>query len=196
MLRLTDQGLATAYLSLPLASFEDESRLIEQAFDEWKRGTARTLRDIEAPEILFLLGQADMAIQFRLSDFRQLFELRYPYPESLGLMFNWHYAVPFELGAASRAGSSSDFRFLLHLRMHRRIHAYPGIEELIVHQVAKTFQDPEISAEVNTGLGWSDAFVNGHLAATRLEDFVRLLLVIDNMHIEVAGVPEPIFSRV
>ncbi|MEA2166521.1 MAG: hypothetical protein QOK37_4648 [Thermoanaerobaculia bacterium] len=137
-----------------------------------------------------------MAIQFKLSDFRRLFELRYPYPDSLGLMFNWHYAVPFDLGFTHRPDPPAEFRFLLHLRMHRRIHAYSGIEEMIIRSVAKTFQGSEISAEVNAGLGWSDVFVNGHLPAKRLEEFIRLLLITDNMHMDVEGVPEPVFSRV
>ena len=85
-------------------------------------------------------------------------------------MFNWHYAVPFDLGVASKSGLSSDFRFLLHLRMHRRIHAYPEMKDQS-SSCQEIFWDSEISAEVNTGLGWSDAFVNGYLGATKgLED--------------------------
>jgi hypothetical protein len=196
MLRLTDRGVATAYLSLPLADFEDEWHRIDTAFEEFKRDSARSTSDIEAPEVLFLVGQADMAIQFRLSNFRRLVALRYPYPDSVGLMFNWHYAVPFDFGFTPRTDLPSEFRFLLHLRMHRRVHAYPGMEELILRCVAENFQDPEIYGDVNAGLGWSDAFVNGHLAARRLQDFVRLLLVTDNMHMEVEGIQVPVFSRV
>jgi len=196
MLRLTDRGLATAYLSLPLARFNDEWRVIDRAFERWKRDVTTAAVDIEAPEILFLLGQADMAIQFKLTDFRRLFELQYPYPESVGLMFNWHYAVPFDFGLPKLETLSPNFRFLLHLRMHRRIHAYPGLEELILERIAQTFRDPDIAAEVGAGLGWSDAVVNGHVASARLPDFVRRLLRTDSMHINVAGVDEPVFSRV
>jgi hypothetical protein len=194
MLRVTDRGLATAYLSVPLAGFAEEWGHIKSAFDAWK--ASGPAADLEAPEVLFLLGQADMAIQFRLADFRRLFELRYPYPDSIGLMFNWHYAVPYDFGDAGVRELPTEFRFLLHLRMHRRVHAYPGIEELVLNRIAETFRRVDITADVNAGLGWSDAFVNGYLKADHLETFVQRLLTIDNLHIEVAGSRQPVFSRV
>jgi hypothetical protein len=195
MLKLADRGLVVAYLSLPLAKFENERELVLRVFDEWKQRNARHATDIDTPEVLFLLGLADMAIQFSLSDFRRLFDLSYPYPDSTGLTFNWLYGIGVELGAVDFDPDAS-FRFLLHLRLHRHVYAYDGVEEKIIRDVSTSFAKANMPVNVNMSLGWPDVVVNARFRPDQLDAFVQLLTDVHSMYMVVDEKRIPVFSRV
>ena len=196
-LKLSDRGVATAYLSLPLGSFEAEQSAVTRAYEAWRdsRRKPREKRVVQPPTFLYLLGQADMAVQFRLTDFRRLFDISYPYSDSSGNTFNWLYSVPYERAVASASPPDrSMLRFLVHLRLRREIYAYSSAEEHIVRQLISVLGGHQ-DVEVHAALGWSDLVVTGALLPSAFNDFVHALVTIHGFGITAGPKRLDTFSR-
>src|SRR5205823_3712244 len=124
------------------------------------------------------------------------FEVPYPYPSSGGVIFNWQYSVPFELGPRASVPRKADvLHFLLHLRFARQIFAYRGLEEQVVWKLDAILNRDRVTADIHTGLGWSDVLVNGRLASRSLDDLVRRLVNIHSFRVTAAGKPFPVIAR-
>src|ERR1051325_3398755 len=193
-LKFSPRGLATAYLILPPASFRDEATLFQTEVEKWHKRFSATQSPPEA-EILYLLGQANMAVQLGVVDFRTIVDLRYPSPTSSALTFNWLYSVRYEVDAfAPPVLSKAGFRLLLHLRLDRAMYAYSGVEELSIEALREIFERNGIAADVHAGLGWNDQLINASFPPEALENVMTALVAVHSMMIDAGGTELPIFT--
>ncbi len=170
-LRLRDFGIATAYATVGVGDVEPEKSVVREAAKEF-RGTGPT-----GPEIVFLLGQADLATIFETSNFKRIFDLRYPRADSHAAVVNWVFSVPFTVGRAeSPSIEEAPFRFIIHLRLRRAVYAYPGIEHKIVDKLTHLLGRHRDGARIHVGLGWSDLIVEGYFTNDSFRDLVDFII--------------------
>src|SRR5690348_1597632 len=119
-LRLRDLGVATAYATVGVGDVVPEMNAARKAAAELKRS------ELVGPEIVFLLGQADIATIYETRNFKRIFDLRYPRASSHASVVNWVFSVPFDLGRDNAPSEDeAPFRFIIHLRIRRAVYAYP-----------------------------------------------------------------------
>ena len=156
-LRLRDWGVATAYATVGVGDVVPEMANARTAAEELQNSK------LVGPEIVFLLGQADIASIYETPNFKRIFDLRYPRAASHASVVNWVFSVPFELGReAAPPPEEKPFRFIIHLRLRRAVYAYRGVTEKIIARLTEFLGQHSESARIHVGLGWSDLIVEGY----------------------------------
>lgn len=195
-LRFGDVGFATAYASLPIGTFEDEVRKIRGKIRLWRRIQSHDPHRISDPDFIYLLGQADLAAQIRLSDFRDVFDIRYPTSECNATTVNWVFSVGFDLPELDlRDRPGDDFQFLLHLRYRRGIFAYAGAEEDVIRRVIELGREHQLIASVQAAMGWSDLIIEGTFTDSLHEQLTRFIISVHGLHLVIADEKEAVFDR-
>src|SRR4051794_11802677 len=125
-MQLDGIGFATAYASLPIGTFDVEASTIRRKVRRWQKKWAALHPDLSSPitdaEIIYLLGQADLAAQLRVSDFRKIFDIGYPAGDCQSTTVNWVFSVQYHWPKLDFRGQpGDDFQYLLHLRYRRSI---------------------------------------------------------------------------
>jgi hypothetical protein len=195
-LRFGNVGFATAYASLPIGTFEDEVRKIRGKIRLWRRIQAHDPHRVSDPDFIYLLGQADLAAQIRLSDFRDVFDIRYPTSECNATTVNWVFSVGFDLPELDlRDRPGDDFQFLLHLRYRRGIFAYAGAEEDVIRRVIELGREHQLIASVQAAMGWSDLIIEGTFTDSLHEQLTRFIISVHGLHLVIADEKEAVFDR-
>lgn len=177
-LRLREIGVATAYATVGVG---DVVREMENA-----RRAADDLEDDElvGPEVVFLLGQSDIATIYETPNFKSIFDLRYPRAASHASIVNWVFSVPYDLGRKTVPEiDEAPFRFIIHLRLRRAVYAYRGIEEKITDKLTELLGQHFASARIHVGLGWSDLIVEGYFTDTSFPDLVDFIIQVHGLRI-------------
>lgn len=168
-----EEGIANAYVVLPLGQFESEVRALRKLRAQLQPG-------VELKEILHLTGHADLLAQFTVPDFRKTVEIEYPQPESSARVVNWVFAVPcFEAGIR-RELPADPLRFTMHLRLRRRMYESSPVERdrAVIAYVDRCLKRARCKASIQGGLGWSDYIVDGAFDPKDMALFVRYLVEI------------------
>jgi len=189
-LRLRNYGIATAYATVGVGDVIDEMNDSRAAAKEYEDAAAERAakaaadgkpserQELWPPELLFILGQADIATIYKTKNFKRIFELRYPRASSHATGVNWVFSVPFEGGRAGEGDGNAPFRFIVHLRLRRAVYAYPGIETRIVEKLTDLLGTHAGEARIHAGLGWSDLIVEGYFSPTEqsFRDLIRFII--------------------
>jgi len=207
-LRLRTYGIATAYATVGVGDVGPEiavSRAAAKGYEE-RLAIPQTERkrpaerELWPPELVFLLGQADVATIYKTTNFKRIFELRYPRAGSKASVVNWVFSVPFDDGLADDAAGPRPFRFMIHLRLRRAVYAYPGIGAEVVKKLTTLLGPNAAGARVHAGLGWNDLMVEGYFDDTTFKELIDFILAVHSLTI-VSG-PEgarrslPILQRI
>ncbi len=169
-LRLRDFGVATAYATVGVGDVEPEKAIARLV-------PSKLQNEILTPEIIFLLGQADIAGLFETRNFKRIFELRYPRAESRASMVNWVFSTPLEGGRTAPASiEDAPFRFIIHLRLRRAVYAYRGIEEKVYDKINEMLGRHRDGARIHVGLGWSDLIVEGYFSDDSFEELAKFII--------------------
>jgi hypothetical protein len=185
-LHLQSTGIAVSFATVGVGDVEDECANARKALDSADPKTKAAI--LGEPEILFLLGQADVATVFETNDFRRIFGLRYPRGESNALAVNWVFSVPYdlpELPADSAATEGDRLRFVLLLRLRRPVYAYDEAEQKIVERLAMLLDQNRTGARIHAGVGWSDLVIDGHFTRKTFDDLVRFIIAVNNLRFEI-----------
>lgn len=170
-LRLRDYGIATAYATVGVSDVEAEKTVIRTAASELRA------KDLSSPEIIFLLGQADIATIYETKNFKRIFDLRYPRAGSYASVVNWVFSTPLAGGRTEPlAIGEAPFRFMIHLRLRRAVYAYRGIEEKIFDKLTTLLGQNRHGARIHVGLGWSDLIVEGYFTENSFHDLVDFII--------------------
>jgi len=202
-LRIRNRGVATVYLSLPLARAENGfpvacAALERGAIQELIHGSVRRPADAT---FLLLTGQADFAARVEVNDFRTILEMNYPPENTSAFVYNWVFssiyedndlaasiqphipvkgdATPAQFAAAQGSDVSIDepvLRFIVHARVLRSVYVSQPreVENALVAQIRKLFHGIRISIE--TGIGWSDLIISGDVQAHQFSDLLNRLI--------------------
>jgi hypothetical protein len=177
-LRLRDSGVATAYATVGVGDVAPEMNSARDAASEYK-GT-----ELSDPEIIFLLGQADIATIFETANFKKIFELRYPRAESHAGVVNWVFSAPLTGGRNdTKVADEAPFRFIIHLRLRRAVYAYRGIEEKIIAKLTELLGSHFDDARIHVGLGWSDLIVEGYFSEASFRDLADFIIQVHGLRI-------------
>jgi hypothetical protein len=202
-LRLRDYGMATAYATVDVGDVGPEMGVTHEDADSMIRANTNRpdeQRELWPPEIVFLLGQADVAKIYKTRNFKRIFDLRYPQAESHASVVNWVFSVPFAGGRADDdAAAGPPFRFMIHLRLRRAVYAYAGIENTIVGKLRQLLGEHEAGAKIHAGLGWSDLMVEGHFSSTSFERVIDFIIQVHSLRIVNKGSstePTPVLQRI
>lgn len=183
---LATSGFATIYLTLPAGAF----------IDEWKR--AKQLAGIEhdvKPELLYVLGQPNLAVRLPLRDFRHLIERVYPSAGSKAIVANSVFSTPYVVEGASPVPHGDVFRFLTHMRARRSVYRKDPVraETLIVEELRARTKGHDVSIEA--GVGWADYVVSGRLAVETLPVFLEWLVAFNKITINPNVADGYVFKR-
>lgn len=182
--RLSEVGVATAYVVLPINAFLREAR-------KWT-----ALGAADHTEILYVTGQADLIVQKRISDLKDAVGLR---PEnSSALVLNWVFSAPYAEHAYTPVNAGSDtLRFIIHLRIKRGTYSLTTVqmERLLLQYLAERLHTYGCTAGIEVGLGWADLIINGHFDASRVTDFLKLLLDIHTTNVDDGEERVAVFER-
>jgi hypothetical protein len=181
-LRLREFGIATAYATVGVGDVEREMGAARDAAKEYK-STSHRPDELSPPEIVFLLGQADVAAIYRTTNFKRIFDLRYPRADSKAAVVNWVFGVPFTFGRAKDTVEGTRFRFMIHLRLRRAVYAYRGIEEKIVNKLTELLGPNAADSRTHIGLGWSDLLVEGFFTPTTFEALIDFIITVHGLRI-------------
>jgi len=177
-LRLRGSGVATAYATVGVGDVAPEMAAARKAASEYQ-GTG-----LSDPEIIFLLGQADIATIFETANFKKIFELRYPRAESHAGVVNWVFSAPLMGGRNdAKVAEEAPFRFIIHLRLRRAVYAYRGIEEKIIAKLAELMGRHCEDARIHVGLGWSDLIVEGYFSEMSFRDLANFIIQVHGLRI-------------
>ncbi|HEX7153576.1 MAG TPA: hypothetical protein VF618_18960 [Thermoanaerobaculia bacterium] len=190
-LRLRTYGIATAYATVGVGDVGPEikvSRAAANGYDErlascQAEGKRPVNRELWPPELLFLLGQADVATIYKTTNFKRIFELRYPRAGSKAGVVNWVFSVPFDSSGPDDASGPAALRFMIHLRLRRAVYAYPGIAEQIVKKLTTLLGPNAAGARVHAGLGWNDLMVEGYFDDTTFTALIDFILAVHSLKI-------------
>ena len=191
-LRLGDEAVATAYVSTEFGRFKSEAGAFLLA-SEHERVKPSI---IGSPEIVYLLGQADLMMTLRLDTFRPISELPYPNPPSHARVFNWVFSVPLA-GPKKRSLASLPLRFNLHLRLRRNMYATQPVENdrRLCEHLVETLDGFGLDAEIALGLGWSDYILNGGIRPEQFQNFEKAVVAIHETYAEVDDMQVPLLQR-
>jgi hypothetical protein len=178
-LSLRDMGIASAYATVGVGDVEKELANAANAVQRIRAGKDRTV--ISKPETIFLLGQADIAAVFQTTNFRRVFDLRYPSADSSASVVNWVFSVPYAVGR--KGAPQPGFRFIIHLRLRRSAYAFRGIEELVIMKLQQFLGDDAKDARVHAGLGWSDLIIDGIFTPRTFKAFARFIISIHGLQV-------------
>lgn len=194
-LKIRHAAIATAYVAVPIGSFSKELALARSSLQNWLRTASSTPEGGIDP--LYVLGQADLAVQVRVSDFTKVLDIDYPGAELKASTANWVYSLPYDVPSLARPDRTgvAGFRFLLHLRLRRDVFAYPGAETKIVETIVSLPRTHLSLHEVQLGLGWSDLIIEGGFSRESYSEFVRFVLTIHALQLTVQGKPLPVLQR-
>jgi len=182
-LRLRDFGIATAYATVGVGEVDRQIEAARDAADEYKSNATRNADELSGPEIVFLLGQADVAAIYETKNFKRIFDLRYPRAGSNAAVVNWVFGVPFTGGRADGHTGMSRFRFVIHLRLRRAVYAYPGIVERIVDKLNELLGTNSADARLHVGLGWSDLIVEGYFTPESFPELINFIIRIHSLRL-------------
>jgi hypothetical protein len=186
-LRISDRGIATAYVTAGVGAGERELLLSSDAVNSLRHDTRLAL--VSEPESIYLIGQSDLALRMEVADFRAIFDLDYPSADSNARVVNWVFSLPYQNGAIAidETSVTRSIRFISHVRLRRAIYVYRGIEEAIVHKLHDLLATHAAFITIQAGLGWSDLVVDGYVAAEKFRPMMGLLAALNNLRI---GRPE------
>ncbi|HEY0156662.1 MAG TPA: hypothetical protein VGF28_05155 [Thermoanaerobaculia bacterium] len=155
---------------------------------EKSRALAEPLRE---PEIIYIIGQGDIAMAVGTTDFRRIADLGYPGSKSRAGAVNWVFSVPYVLPELPPPDPEQRnvLRFMLHLRLRRHVYAYRDGEEQLVHQLAALLNQNGIPGRIHVGLGWSDLIVEGTFSRDSFNAFVRFMIFAHGLRFEI-GPPD------
>jgi hypothetical protein len=190
-LKFGGSGTATGYISMPVGTFKEESALFRRQIEDLRKRRSKVGN--KPDRLLYVLGQADMAVQIEVLDFRRVFELNYPGSKSTAATVNWVFSVPFSLGHPVFSAPRNAFQFLLHLKFRRDIFAYRGIEETIVNRILALGTVPGAArpfvTSIHAGLGWSDFIVEGWFDHETYEHFAPFVIAVHGLNMIVGDGP-------
>lgn len=186
VLHLATSGFATIYLTLPAGAF----------LNEWERG--KQLAGIErgiTPELLYVLGQPNLAVRLPLKDFRHLIERVYPSAGSKAIVANSVFSTPYVMASAPTVVQGDVIRFLTHMRARRSVYRKDPVraEMLIVDELRKLTMGQDVSIEA--GVGWADYVVSGRLAVEKLPLFLEWLVAFNKITINPNVADGYVFKR-
>ncbi|HYH07005.1 MAG TPA: serine/threonine-protein kinase [Thermoanaerobaculia bacterium] len=180
-MRLRDKGIATAFATVGVGEVLPEIERMRDAADQLRRNP-QWADELSAPESIFLLGQADVATMFETSNFKRVFELRYPQAQSRAAVVNWVFSVPYDVDPDPKITSRGDrLRFILHLRLRRSVYAFRNIEERIVQKVLGLLRGHAENIRIHVGLGWSDLVVDAHFSPRMLHKLAASIVQIHGL---------------
>jgi len=188
---LCPYGIATVYVGLELGCH----------FREWEqigstiRPTVRGFRG-DPTEILYLLGQGDLAARVAVSDFRAIAGLKYPGEKSSALVYNWVFSVPF-VGPARTLEGRQVYRFMLHLRIKRGYYAKDPLarDVILLNRLRQEMQNQEITGDIQSGLGWADFIVDGEVSQGHLKRLLDFVMFVNSFSGKTGDETKPIFER-
>jgi hypothetical protein len=197
-LRLQGEGFATAYTSVSVGNVSAEIDNAENAVDEFKKNSKHA-DALLSHEIIFVLGQADIATKIHTTDFRYMRDLRYPRAESAAAAVNWVFSVPYDLPdlPPPEPWQPDTLRLVLHIRLRRFVYAYREIQEKIVLRLESLLREAKIPARIHVGLGWSDLIIDGTFTRATFENVIDFVMHAHGLRLKIGdGEPLPIVQRI
>jgi len=185
-------GIATVYVGLELARHLREWEQIRSTIQPSIRGFRG-----DPVEILYLLGQGDLAARVAVSDFRAIAGLRYPEEQSSALVYNWVFSVPFVAAARAHNEAGPVYRFMLHLRIKRGYYARDPLarDVILLNRLRQEMQQQEITGDIQAGLGWADLIIDGEVAQGHLRRLLNFVMAVNGFSGKTGGKAKPIFER-
>jgi len=194
---LASSGYATVYLIVPPGSFAEEFEHVRSVLKKPPRRKPDGIIS-DAPEVLYLLGQARFAARVEATDYRGVLKRAYPDRDSKALVSNAVFSIPY-LPASPRKAEvvppeEGMIRFLTHLRVRRAVYARdPFMAETAIITQLRALSDVFHDASIEAGLGWADFLVSGSVRASKFGDLLSRLVEFNRVRID--GVEESVFKR-
>lgn len=205
---LSGYGSATAYATVAVGGFNPERDHVLEAIERARRKARQRaalshrpyVDPILSSEVVYLLGQSDLALVLDVHDMRDIFDLRYPSATSNASLVNWNFGVCYEiadLDGVSSPGSSDRMRFIIHLRLRRDAYAYRDAEGKIITAIIRLLGGSLKSSRILAGLGWSDLVVDGYFTQETFADFTEFVINLHGLHLLVGRAPKrlPVLQR-
>ncbi|HYC58661.1 MAG TPA: hypothetical protein VEK79_03765 [Thermoanaerobaculia bacterium] len=181
--------MATAYATVSVGDVKPEMDMAAKAVKELNERLTEAAKKAHTaprdvlpnPELVFLLGQADVATIIETSNFKRIFDLNYPRAaESPAGVVNWVFSVPYALDTGERPIDAS-MRFILHLRLRRAAYSYPEIERTIVEKLVGLLGVNQGGARIHVGLGWSDLVVDGWFKPATFQALTEFIISVHGL---------------
>ena len=201
MLRLTNLGVATAYVTVSPEERQRERLLLVSSFGDLRVSERSALHGLGDTELLFLFGRPNLACSIRTTDLRQILRLSYPNLESAATSVAWTFAIPYDLGEerqTTEPGGGAGLSCRIYLRLWRTVYADTKAHEAIVRHLAELARRYLTGRrEILADFGWSDFVIDGGLAdAGNITAFIDLLAAVRSLRGSVAGKSLPLWSEV
>lgn len=202
--RLAPHGFATIYCIVPPGKFNEEYKHVNRVLSRRAVGNPDGRSGIisEAPEVLYLLGQARFAARVEALDYRTVLERAYPDRDSHALVSNAVFSIPYVRETRKKpAHGNRDrgmIRFLTHLRVRRTVYAVNPVEAeaLILGKLQELVDVLDGETSIEAGLGWADFLISGVTPPNKFNEFLSRLVEFNRVCIDPAiGGDDFVFKR-